>query len=57
MGRACPWNFRKVGEVLPLKKIETFHFLMAGPEGAIVDEWATYHDNGGLRFTNTKAAL
>jgi len=26
-------------------------------EGAIVDEWACYHDNDGLRFTNTKAAL
>ena len=48
---------QKVGEVLPLKEIGTYHFLMAGPEGAIVDEWATYHDNGGLRFTNTSAAL
>lgn len=48
---------QKVGEVLPLKELTTFHFLMAGPEGAIVSEWATYHDNAGLRFTNTKAAL
>lgn len=48
---------QKVGEVLPLKELLTFHFLMAGPEGAIVDEWASYHDNDGLRFTNTKAAL
>ena len=31
--------------------------MMAGPEGAIVDEWACYHDNDGLRFTNPKAAL
>ena len=46
-----------VGEVLPLKKLTSFHFLMAGPEGAIVSEWATYHDNAGLRFTNAKAAL
>lgn len=52
-------NFVKqnVGEVLPLKQLSTFHFLMAGPEGAIVDEWASYHDNDGLRFTNSKAAL
>lgn len=52
-------NFVKqnVGEVLHLKKSETFHFMMAGPEGAIVDEWASYHDNAGLRFTNKKAAL
>lgn len=48
---------QKVGEVLPLKELTTFHFLMAGPEGAIVSEWATFHDNDGLRFTNTKAAL
>ena len=48
---------QQVGEVLPLKQLTTFHFLMAGPEGAIVSEWATYHDNAGLRFTNAKAAL
>lgn len=48
---------QNVGDVINLKQIGTFHFLMAGPEGAIVDEWASYHDNDGLRFTNTKAAL
>ena len=48
---------QKVGDVLRLKKLESFHFMMAGPEGAIVDEWACYHDNDGLRFTNSKAAL
>lgn len=48
---------QNVGEVLHLKKSETFHFMMAGPEGAIVDEWANYHDNAGLRFTNGKASL
>lgn len=48
---------QNVGEVLPLKQLTTFHFLMAGPEGAIVSEWATYHDNAGLRFTHPKAAL
>lgn len=46
-----------VGDVLRLKQLGTFHFMMAGPEGAIVDEWACYHDNAGLRFTNTKASL
>lgn len=52
-------NFVKqvVGEVSRLKKLESFHFMMAGPEGAIVDEWACYHDNAGLRFTNEKASL
>lgn len=48
---------QNVGDVLRLKKLGSFHFMMAGPEGAIVDEWACYHDNAGLRFTNQKAAL
>jgi len=34
-----------------LPKIETWHFMMAGPEGAIVTEVATFHDNAGLRFS------
>ncbi len=48
---------QNVGDVLRLKELGTFHFMMAGPEGAIVDEWACYHDNDGLRFTNKKASL
>ncbi len=51
------WLKQHVGEVIHLKKEESFHFLFAGPEGAIVDEWACYHDNDGLRFTNPTAAL
>ena len=52
-------NFVKqnAGEIVHLKKSETFHFLMAGPGGAVVSEWACYHDNDGLRFSNPKAAL
>lgn len=52
-------NFVKqvVGDVLVLKELESFHFMMAGPEGAIVDEWACFHDNDGLRFTNATASL
>ncbi len=45
------------GELLTLKTPESWHFMMAGPEGAIVWEFANYHDGDGLRFTNTKAAL
>ncbi len=48
---------QKAGEIIHLKKIETFHFLKAGDEGAIIDEWASYHDNAGLRFTSPKAKL
>lgn len=40
-----------------LPKIETWHFMMAGPEGAVVTETATFHDNAGLRFTVQGCAL
>lgn len=48
---------QNVGDVLRLKELGSYHFMMAGPEGAIVEEWACYHDNDGLRFTNGTAAL
>jgi len=41
-----------VDEVVSLKKVESPHFLFAGENGAIVAEYATYHDGAGLRFTN-----
>lgn len=31
---------------------KSWHFMMAGPEGAIVTEYATPHSNKGLRFAN-----
>jgi D-lyxose ketol-isomerase len=34
-----------------MPKAESWHFMMAGPEGAIVTEYATYHDPAGLRFS------
>ncbi|MGV8134293.1 MAG: hypothetical protein AB2L20_03685 [Mangrovibacterium sp.] len=43
---------QNVDEVISLKKIESPHFLLAGENGAIVTEYATYHDGAGLRFTN-----
>jgi D-lyxose ketol-isomerase len=45
------------GEVYALNRPEAFHFMIAGPEGAIVSEYATYHDGAGLRFANPKAKL
>ena len=48
------FEVQKVGDILRLKKLESFHFLMAGPEGAIVDEWASYHDGNGFRSSNPK---
>ena len=41
-----------VDEVLHLVELESPHFLFAGPEGAIITEFANYHDGDGLRFTN-----
>ena len=40
------------GGVDTLNKGEAKHFIMAGPEGAIVTEFATFHDNEALRFSN-----
>ena len=42
----------KVGDQDKLRKLEQPHFMMAGPEGAIVTEYATYHSGAGLRFSN-----
>lgn len=39
------------GKVHKLPKIETWHFMMGGPQGAIVTEYATFHDGAGLRFS------
>ena len=41
-----------IGEVDALNRPEAMHFMIGGPEGAIVTEYATYHDNAALRFTN-----
>lgn len=49
------WVKQEVGDIVKLKEVGTWHFLMAGPEGAIVSEWANYHDDAGLRFSNPKS--
>jgi D-lyxose ketol-isomerase len=38
-----------------LNRLEAFHFMMGGPEGTIVTEYASYHSGEGLRFKNPKA--
>lgn len=55
--RSKNFVIQNVGDIVHLKEEGTFHFLMAGPEGAVVDEWACYHDGAGLRFADPKAAL
>lgn len=42
----------QVGDTASLTAIETPHFLMAGPNGAVVLETGNYHDGSGLRFAN-----
>jgi hypothetical protein len=43
---------KNIDEVLSLKKAESPHFILAGDNGVIITEYATYHDGAGLRFTN-----
>jgi len=67
-----PWGFgqdwfkskyvvKKVaGEMYTLDDPESYHFMRAGPDGAIVSEYATYHNQvefskPGLVFDNSKA--
>ncbi len=45
------------GNVIWLNRLEAFHFQIAGPEGAVVCEYGTYHQNDGNRFTNKKISL
>jgi hypothetical protein len=45
------------GEVTWLPEAEQWHSMLAGPEGAIVTEYASYHDNAALRFTIPNAKL
>ena len=42
----------EVGQMGFLNKVGAKHFMIAGPEGAIVSEYASYHSGDGLRFTN-----
>lgn len=46
------FRVQKVDEVIHLAEAESPHFLFAGPEGAVITEYANYHDDSGLRFTN-----
>jgi D-lyxose ketol-isomerase len=47
----------QVGGMDFLRKLEEPHFMMAGPEGAIVTEYASYHSGDGLRFSNPNVKL
>ena len=45
------------GEVGKLEIAESMHWMRGGGEGAIVSEYATYHDGDGLKFSNPNAKL
>ena len=47
----------EIDEVGHLNRLNAFHFMVAGPEGAWVTEYGTFHDMDGLRFSNPKAKL
>lgn len=49
------YNILKAGDTQALKKTETWHFMMAGPEGAIVDEYGVFHDRRGWFSSNPNA--
>ena len=40
------------GQVRSLNRLTAKHFMIGGPSGGIVSEYASFHDNDGLRFTN-----
>jgi D-lyxose ketol-isomerase len=40
------------GDTRTLNRVAAKHFMIAGPQGAIVSEYASFHDGDGLRFTN-----
>lgn len=45
------------GEVGTLAGPEQWHWMCAGQEGAIVTEYATYHDGAGLRFSHPNVKM
>ncbi|WP_430810123.1 MULTISPECIES: hypothetical protein [unclassified Carboxylicivirga] len=42
----------KANGINTLNRAEAAHFMIASDQGAIVSEYANYHDGNGLRFTN-----
>ncbi len=47
----------ELDELADLNRLTAWHFMVAGPEGALVTEYGTFHDMDGLRFSNPKAKL
>lgn len=47
----------ELGEVRPLNRLSAKHYMIAGPRGAVVTEYASFHDGEALRFTDPKASF
>ena len=47
----------KQGNVVWLNRLEARHYQIAGPEGAVVTEYGSYHSNDNNRFTNPKVGF
>ncbi len=47
----------QVDETADLNRLTAWHFMIAGPEGALVTEYGTFHDMDGLRLSNPEATL
>jgi hypothetical protein len=52
--RCRPLGIDELGD---LNRLTAWHFMVAGPEGALVTEYGTFHDMDGLRFSNPKAKV
>jgi len=50
-------NELKLNGLQTLGRLESPHFMMAGDAGAIVSEYANFHDGSALRFTNPAVAF
>jgi hypothetical protein len=46
------YYFMQPGDIRTLNRVGAKHFMMGGADGAIVSEYASFHDGDGLRFTN-----
>ena len=46
-----------IDEIGDLNRREAWHFMVAGPEGALVTEYGTFHDMDGLEFSNPRVTL
>lgn len=51
------WKLLKVGEIGHLTELGSWHFIIAGPEGVIITEYATPHYDGSLEFSNPKVVF